>query len=388
MEKIKGFKNTFILTEKGIIKTNIIITDGIISYIGDREINEMITLDEDLLIVPGFIDEHTHGINGYDVMDGSVDTLKNIAVEVAKEGVTSFLVTTSTASIKKIISTLHAVKKYKEQDNLKYAEIIGVHLEGPFLSKTYQGAQIGEYIINPSIDIMKELISESDNNIKFVTLAPEEENGLELIKYLKEQNIVFSVGHSNATYDDLEESIKNGLTSVTHTYNAQKPIHHREVGVVGASLLFDELYTELICDGIHVSSPAVELLCKNKPLDKVVLITDSLPEKGLKDGVYIDNDQEIYVKNNELRLKDGTLAGSCLTMNQAIKNIIKFSNVSFIDAINFATRNPAKNLNIFDKVGSIEVGKLANFTIVDKELNVYQTIRCGNIIYKKGDKLM
>ena len=384
METILGFKNTFILTEQGIIKTNIIIKDGIISYIGNKEIDGLITLPDDQILVPGFIDEHMHGINGYDVMDGSVETLRKIAEEVAKEGVTSFLATTSTASIQKTINTLHAVKAFKEIDNSCYAEIIGAHLEGPFLSKTYQGAQLGEYIINPSISLMKEFIIESGNNVKLVTLAPEEENGLDLIKYLKEHNIIASVGHSNATFNIIEQSIKQGLTTVTHTYNAQKPIHHREVGVVGAAMLFDELYTELICDGIHVSSPAVKLLCKNKPLDKIVLITDSLPEKGLKDGVYLDNDQEIYVKNNELRLKDGTLAGSSLTMNQAIKNLINFTGVSFINAICFATSNPAKNLNIFDKVGSIEVGKLANFAVIDKELNVYQTIRCGNIIYKKG----
>lgn len=384
METIIGFKNTFILTEEGIIKTNIIIKDGIISYIGNKEIDGLITLPNDQILVPGFIDEHMHGINGYDVMDGNVETLRKIAEEVAKEGVTSFLATTSTASIQKTIETLHAVKTFKELDNSCYAEIIGAHLEGPFLSKTYQGAQLGEYIINPSISLMKEFIIESGNNVKLVTLAPEEENGLDLIKYLKEHNIIASIGHSNSTYKIVEQSIKNGLTSVTHTYNAQKPIHHREVGVVGAAMLFDELYTELICDGIHVSSPAVKLLCKNKPLDKIVLITDSLPEKGLKDGVYLDNDQEIFVNNNELRLKDGTLAGSCLTMNQAIKNVIKFTGVNLIDAINFATANPAKNLNIFDKVGSIKVGKLANFTIIDQELNVYQTIRCGNIIYKKG----
>lgn len=384
METIIGFKNTFILTEEGIIKTNIIIKDGIINYIGDKEIDGLITLPDDQILVPGFIDEHMHGINGYDVMDGSVETLRKIAEEVAKEGVTSFLATTSTASIQKTINTLHAVKAFKEIDNSCYAEIIGAHLEGPFLSKTYQGAQLGEYIINPSISLMKEFIIESDNNVKLVTLAPEEENGLDLIKYLKEHNIIASVGHSNATFNIIEQSIKKGLTTVTHTYNAQKPIHHREVGVVGAAMLFDELYTELICDGIHVSSPAVKLLCKNKPLDKIVLITDSLPEKGLKDGVYLDNDQEIYVKNNELRLKDGTLAGSSLTMNQAIKNIINFTGVSLTNAISFATSNPAKNLNIFDKVGSIKVGKLANFAVIDKELNVYQTIRCGNIIYKKG----
>ena len=384
METILGFKNTFILTEEGIIKTNIIIKDGIINYIGNKVIDGLITLPDDQILVPGFIDEHMHGINGYDVMDGNVETLRKIAEEVAKEGVTSFLATTSTASIQKTINTLHAVKAFKEIDNSCYAEIIGAHLEGPFLSKTYQGAQLGEYIINPSISLMKEFIIESGNNVKLVTLAPEEENGLDLIKYLKEHNIIASVGHSNATFNIIEQSIKQGLTTVTHTYNAQKPIHHREVGVVGAAMLFDELYTELICDGIHVSSPAVKLLCKNKPLDKIVLITDSLPEKGLKDGVYLDNDQEIYVKNNELRLKDGTLAGSSLTMNQAIKNIINFTGVSLTNAISFATSNPAKNLNIFDKVGSIEVGKLANFAVIDKEINVYQTIRCGNIIYKKG----
>lgn len=385
MEKIIGYKDTNILTEKGIIKTNLIIQDGIITHIGNNEIDGMITLEDNKILVPGFIDEHIHGLYGTDAMDEDISSIITIASKVLKEGVTSFLVTTSTSSINKTINTLKNVKNFINSNYDIYAEVLGVHLEGPFISKVYQGAQLGEYIIKPNIKVMNDLITASCNNIKLITLAPEEDLGFDLIKFLKEKDITVSIGHSDATYDVVKEAINYGLTTVTHTYNALRPIHHREVGALGAAMLFDELYTELICDGIHVSKPAVKLLCKNKPLDKIILITDSLSAKGLKDGAYVDNNQIIYMKNNELRLEDGTLAGSSLKMNQAIKNIMDYTNISFENAIKFATENPAKNLNVFDRVGSITEGKFANFAVVDLDLNVYQTIRCGNVVYTKEE---
>ena len=383
MRKIIGYKNSNILTEEGIIKTNIVIKDDIIYNIGNMIVDGMITLSDDLIIVPGFIDQHMHGCCGYEVMNGTKHAITKIAEGIKSEGVTSFVATTSTNSIECIDKSLNAISEFIQDDNKELPELLGVHLEGPFISKIYRGAHLEEYIIKPNVSVMKHFIESSNKSIKIVAYAPEEDENYKFLEYIDKNKIIASIGHSNETYNSISNLIKKGLKSVTHTYNAQKPIHHREVGVVGASLLFDELYTELICDGVHVSKEAVRLLVKNKPIDKIVLVTDSLSVKGLVDGIYQEIDQIIYMINQEPRLEDGTLAGSTLKMNQAIKNLIDFTNISFSDAIKCATENPAKLLNIFDKIGSIKVGKLANFAVVDKDLNVYQTVRCGRIIFEK-----
>ena len=383
MKKIIGYKNSNILTEEGIIKTNIVIKDDIIYNIGNMIVDGMITLSDDLIIVPGFIDQHMHGCCGYEVMNGTKHAITKIAEGIKSEGVTSFVATTSTNSIECIDKSLNAISEFIQDDNKELPELLGVHLEGPFISKIYRGAHLEEYIIKPNVTVIKHFIESSNKSIKIVAYAPEEDENYKFLEYIDKNKIIASIGHSNETYNSISNLIKKGLKSVTHTYNAQKPIHHREVGVVGASLLFDELYTELICDGVHVSKEAVRLLVKNKPIDKIVLVTDSLSVKGLVDGIYQEIDQIIYMINQEPRLEDGTLAGSTLKMNQAIKNLIDFTNISFSDAIKCATENPAKLLNIFDKIGSIKVGKLANFAVVDKDLNVYQTVRCGRIIFEK-----
>ena len=383
MRKIIGYKNSNILTEEGIIKTNIVIKDDIIYNIGNMIVDGMITLSDDLIIVPGFIDQHMHGCCGYEVMNGTKHAITKIAEGIKSEGVTSFVATTSTNSIDCIDKSLNAIREFIEDNNKELPELLGTHLEGPFISKKYKGAHLEEYIIKPNVTVIKHFIESSNKSIKIVAYAPEEDENYKFLEYIDKNKIIASIGHSNETYNSISNLIKKGLKSVTHTYNAQKPIHHREVGVVGASLLFDELYTELICDGVHVSKEAVRLLVKNKPIDKIVLVTDSLSVKGLVDGIYQEIDQIIYMINQEPRLEDGTLAGSTLKMNQAIKNLIDFTNISFSDAIKCATENPAKLLNIFDKIGSIKVGKLANFAVVDKDLNVYQTVRCGRIIFEK-----
>lgn len=382
MIHIKGFKNTHILTEDGIIKTNLIIKDDYIYSIGKEEIDGLIELDDNLIVIPGLIDQHTHGASGVDTIDGSIDDISKIALSVVKEGVTAFLPTTTTQSIEVISSSLNSVKRYILEEHEDGALVLGTHLEGPFISDKFAGAQLPNYILKPDIDTMRYLENVSGNTIRLVSLAVEEDR-VEFIKYLKSKNIVVSVGHSAATYDDINDAIKYGLTCVTHTYNGMSPLRLNEIGTVGSALLFDELYTELICDGIHVSKEAVRLLCKNKPLDKLILITDALRTKHMPDGKYNEREQVVILKDKEARLEDGRLAGSVLQLNQAIKNVMDYAGVSFCDAIKFATKNPAKNLGVFDKMGSIKENKLANFAIVDKDLNIYQTIRNGKIIYKK-----
>lgn len=381
MEQIKGFKNSWILTEEGLVKTNLVVENGLIKSIGEEVVEGLVELSEDKIVIPGFIDQHIHGAAGSDAMDGTKEDLSKIACALAKEGTTAFLATTMTQSPENIDKALTAVKEYIEESPETGAEILGVHLEGPFISKDFIGAQPLEYVAEPKVEVFKHYEEVSGNTIKLVSMAVEVEGASELVSYLASKGIVASIGHSNAKYADVEAAIKAGATNVTHTYNAQKPIHHREVGTVGSAMLFDELNCEAICDGIHLSGPAIKLLWKNKPADKFTLITDAMRAKHMPDGVSELGGQVVIVKNGEARLENGTLAGSVLRMNNAVKNVMGFLGTDLATTVKYATVNPAKNLGVYDKMGSIKVGKLANFAVVDKDVNVYQTIRCGKVIY-------
>ena len=225
-------------------------------------------------------------------------------------------------------------------------------------------------------------IDASGNAIKIVSMAPEIDGADELVAHLTAQGIVSSIGHTAAGVADVEKAIAAGASNVTHTYNAQTALHHREIGVVGSAMLFDELNCELIADTIHVSVPALQLLAKCKPHDKLTLITDAMRAKGLGDGESELGGQTVIVKNGEARLVDGTLAGSVLLMNRAIENMVEKVGVPFLTAVDYATANPAKNLGVWDEIGSIKVGKRADFTVLDSKYNVILTIRDGEIIYK------
>ena len=376
---MKGFKNTWIVTEKGLEKTSLTYDEKFVT-IGKNE-EGLQELPEEYVVVPGFIDEHVHGAAGSDAMDGTMEDLGKIANALASEGTTAFLATTMTQSPENITKALKAVKAYRELSPESGAEILGVHLEGPFISKDFVGAQPIEYVAKPSVEVFKKYQDASGDCVRIVTLAPEVEGSTELIKYLVSQNIVASIGHTNATYVDVKKAVEAGATNLTHTYNAMKPLHHREVGTVGSGLLFDELNCECICDGIHVSGPAIQLLHKNKPADKMTLITDAMRAKHMPDGVSELGGQVVIVKNGEARLENGTLAGSVLKMNNAVKNVMKFLNLPLEEVVKLPSQNPAKNLGVFDQMGSIKEGKRADFVILDKDLNVVQTVRNGKVIY-------
>ncbi|MBR5191989.1 MAG: N-acetylglucosamine-6-phosphate deacetylase [Clostridia bacterium] len=382
---MKGFKNARVyLYEKGIVTTNVGFENGAIAYVGNEDvITEVLPYKEGQVIVPGFIDQHIHGAFGADAMDGTVESLEKIACAIAEEGTTTFLATTMTNSEEDILRAMNAVKEYKELNSKKGALLHGIHLEGPFISPKHAGAQPKEYIAKPIVEQFEKYNIASGNNVKLVSLAPEVDGALELIDYLNKNGIVASAGHTDAGYNDIKKAIEHGLKNITHTFNAQKPLHHREIGTVGSAFLFDSLNCEAICDTIHLSIPAIKLLIKNKPHDKVSLITDSMRAKYLPDGLSELGGQQVIVKDGEARLVDGTLAGSILKMCDAVKNLVLKCDVKFTDAIDFATVNPAKNLNIFDKKGSIAVGKDADITVLNEDFSVELTIREGNVIYKK-----
>lgn len=384
---MQGFKNVNVYIEgKGIVKTDIGFENGkIASLTQGANVEEFADFSNvNAVVVPGFIDEHIHGAAGCDAMDGSIDALKSIAVAVASEGTTTFLATTMTQSPENITKALNAVGDYIKADFAEGAAVGGVHLEGPFISPKHVGAQPLEYVAKPDAKIFEKYYNDSNKSVKIVSLAPEVEGAEDLVKYLNENGIVASIAHTGAKYNDCLNAIKFGMTNVTHTYNAQTGLHHRDAGVVGAALLNDELNAELICDLIHVSVPAIKLVIKNKPHDKVTLITDSMRAKHMPDGESELGGQVVIVKNGEARLQDGTLAGSVLKMNVAVKNVVESVGVEFTDAIDFATINPAKNLGIDDKKGSIALGKDADVTVLNKDtFEVLMTIRNGKIIYKK-----
>lgn len=381
---IKGFKNvTAYLPDQGLVKTNIVWEKGKFVEANNKKIADLSELPENLIVVPGFIDKHVHGANHSDAMYPNHDDILNIAKTIASEGVTSFLATTMTQSEQNIIDALIAIREYIEKDVKEGAQVLGIHLEGPFINKKYKGAQVESCIVQCDVETFKRYEEASGNNIKQVTLAYEEE-GKDLVEYLTSRNIVSSLGHTNATSAQIKEAAAKGATSVTHTYNAMSPLHHREAGAVGGAFVTDSLYCELIADLVHVCPDAIDILFRCKGKDKVVLVTDGIEAKHLDDGTYALGGQDVYVKGNEARLASGALAGSTLKMNDGLRNVkTVLPRLSFTDVIDLATINPAKNLNVDHYKGKIAEGYDADLVVIDADFNVYMTISRGNVIYKK-----
>ena len=377
---MKCFKSVRAYIEgKGVVNADICFNERIIST--DKAEGEEVVLPQNSIVVPAFIDVHIHGAGGSDTMDGNAEALTTISQTIVKEGTVGFLATTMTQSEENIEKALTAVKEFKDIDG---ARILGVHLEGPFISPDFAGAQPREYIVKPSAEQFKKYNKASGNKIKKVTVAPEEDGAEELIKYLKENGIIASIGHSNATAEEVKGAVICGAESVTHTFNAQSPFKHRDIGVAGSAMLNDELCCEIIADGVHVSFEAIKLLVKNKPKDKITLITDAIRAKGLGEGESELGGQRVFVKDGQARLANGTLAGSVLKMNVAVKNMVERVGVPFTQAIDYAAKNPAKQLGIYQDTGSISTGKRADFTVLDREYNVIMTIVAGKIVYSQN----
>jgi N-acetylglucosamine-6-phosphate deacetylase len=382
--------NVVVYSEKDTYKSGYIkIINGKIAEVGPASqykpdnCTKVIELSPDYQVIPGAIDIHIHGAANADAMDATFDALVSISEKLPREGTTSFLATTMTQSLKAIEAALLNAGMYIDNQAPDHAEIVGIHLEGPFISKAKKGAQPEEYIIDPHISLFKKWQEIAKNQIKLVTLAPEQPNGLELTTHLKETGVVASIGHSNATYDQVGDAIKAGANHVTHLYNGMRGLHHREPGVVGAAYLRDELFVEVIADGIHSHPEMVKLAFNQITSDRMILITDSLRAKWLEKGIYDLGGQPVNVTETTATLSDGTLAGSILKMNEAIKNIRFYSDCSMKDIIKMTAENPAKQLNIFDRKGSIQVGKDADLVILNEQLDVEMTFCRGKLAFKK-----
>ncbi|MCP1095293.1 N-acetylglucosamine-6-phosphate deacetylase [Bacillaceae bacterium OS4b] len=382
--------NLMVYSEKETYKNGFIkVVDGKIAEVGpvsqykQDDDAKVITLSPDYQVIPGAIDIHIHGASNSDAMDATHDALSTMAKTLPKEGTTSFLATTMTQSTQAIESALLNAGKYIENQTQEHAEIVGIHLEGPFISPARKGAQPEDYIVDPDVTLFKKWQEMAENQIKLVTLAPEQPNGLDLAAHLRGTGVVASIGHSDATYDQIDEAIQAGTTHVTHLYNGMRGLHHREPGVLGAAYLRDELYVELIADGIHCRPEMIKLAYNQITSERMILITDSLRAKWLEKGTYDLGGQPVNVDETKATLSDGTLAGSILKMNDAIKNTMKYTDCSMTDIIKMTAENPAKQLQIFDRKGSIQVGKDADLVILNDRLDVEMTFCRGNLAFKK-----
>ena len=328
---------------------------------------------ENLFVSPGFINIHIHGAAGVDTMDENLDALKNFAAFLPSTGVTGFLPTTMTMPLEKIYRALERIRTGKNFP--RGAKILGAHVEGPFISRKFKGAQAAENIIRADFDLIKNFA----DVIKIITVAPEEID-FDFIDRCREKNIIVSIGHSAATYETAKAAIERGANHITHLFNAQSGFHHRKPNVVGAALDSSAI-VELIADNVHVHPAAQRLVAKVKPRREIILITDSFRACGVGDGLSELGGQKVFVKGTLATLEDGTIAGSIAKMNEVLKIFCANTSTGIAAGVEMVTKNPAVELGIFDKAGSLEVGKAADIVLFDDDFNIKKTLINGQAVY-------
>jgi N-acetylglucosamine-6-phosphate deacetylase len=321
------------------------------------------------IIIPGMIDVHIHGAYDVDAMDADPNGMIKMSKNLMKEGVTTFFPTTMTQAHGNIKKTLSALKEAKELG----AHFEYIHLEGPFVNKTRAGAQPLEHIVNPDVKLFKEWQEAAGGLIKLVTYAPEVEGANDLEKEFELTGVIGTVGHSDAIGTDFEG---RNITHATHLYNQMRPMHHREIGTVGHVLLDDHVMVEVIPDGIHIHPQMVKMAYRLKGARKISVITDAMRAKGLADGEYELGGQPVFVKNNSARLADGTLAGSILKMDEAFRNIMKFTGCTPEEAVQMTSINQAEEFGLVNK-GILEAAKDADFVQMTLDFHVIETVRLG-----------
>lgn len=375
-----------IYTESAVIDSgNLLMEHGKIVSISEQFISIHDTTPiidgEGLTVIPGFIDGHIHGAQGADTMDATYETMQTIARALPAEGTTSFVATTLTQSSQQIERALKNIATY--QNECKEAELLGAHLEGPFIHPQKKGAQREEYIVPANINTFQRWQELAQGSIKTVTLAPECDDA-GLIPFLREKNIVISAGHTIANYAQMKTAVEEGVRQVTHLANGMPSLHHREVGVLGATFLLEKITAEVIADGMHLVPEMLEIIYKQLGSERIILITDAIRATGLSDGIYELGGQEVYVKDGRATLSDGSLAGSIITMIEAVHMMLKIPHVTLADIVQMTAMNPAKQLNLFDDKGSIAVGKDADLVLLDADFNIKYTICRGEIAYQEG----
>jgi N-acetylglucosamine-6-phosphate deacetylase len=330
------------------------------------------------VIVPGFIDIHTHGADGFDTMDASPEALHGIGSFIAQHGVTSYLPTTVTAPPEAILAAIQNIASTPPP--LDGAQHLGIHLEGPYLSHDYRGAQPPQHLRPASPDEYNPWLL--NKMVRLITVAPEVEGVPGLIRAGMQAGVEFALGHSAATYEQALAAVELGLHQATHTFNGMPPLQHRNPGVLGVILSDDRIWAQVIADGIHVHPAVVKLLVKAKGSERTILITDAIRATGMPDGDYALGDQTVHVKAGIVRTEAGSLAGSTLTMDQALRNVMKFIGLGLREALPMATRIPAAAIGLKDRKGCIAPNFDADIVILDETHHVRMTMVGGRVVYR------
>lgn len=329
---------------------------------------------------PGFIDVHTHGGDRVELMNGG-DAAACLARFFVRHGVTGFLPATLTASLEDIAEAVESARQAMANPT-GGARVLGVHLEGPFVSPERLGAQSPDFCIPPTAENVARLLKVAGDVARIVTMAPEEKGGIEAIKTFTERGIIVSVGHTIATAEQATAAFAAGAREATHLFNGMQPMHHRKPGVVGAVLTTKEVMAEIIADGVHLTPTTIRLAVAAKGIDGLLLITDSMAATGCEDGEYILGPMKVYVRDGQARLESGRLAGSTLTLDRAVANVARWTDVGLGGAWQMASLNPARQLGIDDHVGRIAPGHDADLTAMNGSGQIVMTMVGGEVVYR------
>ncbi|RLG83470.1 MAG: N-acetylglucosamine-6-phosphate deacetylase [Thermoprotei archaeon] len=384
-------ENGYIVTPYRVIKNGVIVVEG--SKVVDIGVKNEVKIPADSwridvkgnIVAPGFIDIHVHGGGGADTMDATYDVINTISKTHARGGTTALVPTTVSAPLEDIIRAINAVKEAMVR-GVEGAKVLGIHIEGPYISVEQKGAHDEKFIRSPSREEVERLLEYSDV-IKIITAAPEVDGCLELGRVMSSRGVLMSIGHSNATIYEVLKAVEAGYRHVTHIYSGCSMVRriraYRYPGVVEAAFLVDDLTVEMIADGKHLPPHLIKLVLKNKPLDKVCVVTDAMRAAGLPPGRYRLRTIEAIVDEGVAWLPDRTaFAGSVAKMNTMIKVLVDDVGLPLQDAIRLASINPAKIIGIDGRKGSLAIGKDADIVVMDSNLDVLMTIVEGKVVYR------
>lgn len=385
------FKNGKIITPLRIIENaSLIVEDGVIVQIdedNEKLFDDDIVIDvEGQYVSPGFIDIHTHGGGGYDFMDGTLEAIVEGARAHMKYGTTSILPTTLTSNLEDLMNTLSYVKEAKKVKGIPH--ILGIHLEGPYFSIKQKGAQDEKFIKTPDKEVNLKILDASNDIVRW-TIAPELPGAIEMGRELRKRGIVCSIGHSDAIYEDVVKAYENGFNLITHFYSAMSTVTRinslRYSGVVESGYVIDDMYVEIIADGMHLPESLLKLIYKIKGSEKICLVTDSMRAAGCEDGEYIlgnaENGQKVIVEDGVAKLMDRkAFGGSVATANRLVRTMIEEAEVPLVEAVKMISLTPARIMRIDDKKGSISPDKDADIVVFDSDINIKHVMISGEIV--------
>lgn len=368
-----------VFTRQGIVTDAYVhVSDGYIDSVSDRLKPGYILVDlGEYKLLPGLIDMHIHGRSGADVMDGTPQALAIMARELVKTGVVGFLGTTVTAPWPTILAALGNIRQTMASGIAAGAELLGAYVEGPFFTPTHKGAHPEHLFLTPTEERIAELLEVAGDSLKVVALAPETAGAVEATRQLVANGVQVAMGHTDATWEQVEACIAAGAAIGVHLHNGMRGLHHREPGCVGAMLANDDVSTEMIADGVHVHPAVLRLSWRCKGTDKSLLISDCMRAGGLADGCYQLGELPVTVVNAVARTECGSLAGSTLSLNQAIRNMTQLAGIPELDAVKMASEVPARVLGVDQRLGAIAPGMAASLTVMDKDFNVLLTLING-----------